>query len=64
MARELGCTTREARLLSHLTNLDGAVTDIQRPRLNKVRSRRSVIGREIEKLVRERRLAAYRCVIA
>jgi hypothetical protein len=60
LACEIGCNTREARLLSHLTNDDGAVTDIQRPRINKVRRRRTVVGREIEKLVRKRRLAAYR----
>ena len=56
LAREMGITTREARLWSHLTDSDAAVTDTKRPRLNKVRKRRTAMGRIIAKLAREKRL--------
>jgi len=56
LAREIGITTREARIWSHLTDSDAAVTDTKRPILNKVRKRRTPMGRIIAKLAREKRL--------
>lgn len=56
LAREIGITTREARLWSHLTDSDAAVPDTKRPILNKVRKRRTAMGRIIAKLAREKAL--------
>lgn len=53
-ARENGTTTREARLLSYLIDSDGAMLETKRPRLSKVRRRRSQAGRVIAKLAREK----------
>ena len=57
LGREMGITTREAKLWFRLTHSTGAVPDTKRPILNKVRRRRSRIGQVIAKLARENGLS-------
>ena len=57
LGREMGATTREARLWSYLTYSNGPVPETKRPNLNKVRKRRTRLGRVIAELAREKRLS-------